>query len=88
MFVTGSLAVELEFMAYLAEQEALLSDSTIEADKFLVFQYQFLKNHLSRWVDMVCEAILDTSTNPFYEAAGTLTVEFVHDESNIEKSET
>jgi TorA maturation chaperone TorD len=54
-------------MAYLAEQEALLSDSTIEADKFLVFQYQLLKNHLSRWVDMVCEAILDTSTNPFYE---------------------
>lgn len=80
------LAVELEFMAYLAEQEAKqLSDSIVEADKFLVFQYQFLKNHLSRWVDMVCEAILDTTENPFYEAAGTLTVEFVHDESDIEK---
>lgn len=79
------LAVELEFMAYLADKESKLSDSAAKADEFLVLQYQFLKNHLSQWVDMVCEAILDNTENPFYEAIGTLTSEFVLDESNIEK---
>ena len=74
------LAVELEFMSYLAEKEANLSDSAIEADKFLEFQYNFLNNHLSKWVGTVCNTILDSTTNPFYVAIATLTVKFINDE--------
>lgn len=74
------LAVELEFMSYLAEKEANLSDSAIEADKFLEFQYNFLNNHLSKWVGTVCNTILNSTTNPFYAAVATLTVKFINDE--------
>jgi len=62
------VAVELEFMAYLAQREAEARERGDEegALAYLRQQEAFLSEHLSRWLPRFCQRVLAGEAHPFY----------------------
>jgi TorA maturation chaperone TorD len=63
------IAIELEFMHYLASKEvqALKSGDADEALDFLQMQHVFLDKYLSPWIEPFCDKIYESSESDFYK---------------------
>ena len=71
------IAVELEFMYYLAfqEVEALQKGETDKARYFLDAQEEFSERFMRQWVPVFCDKITQGTDNPYYQSlAGCLSV--------------
>lgn len=64
------IAIELEFLSYLAEKEALAAAEGLgdEADRCRQVQARFLEGYLLPWLPKFCEAIRTGTENRFYLA--------------------
>jgi len=73
------VAVELEFMAYLArrEEEAREQGDEDGALAYLRQQEAFLGEHLGRWLPRFCQRILTGEAHPFYADLAQRTWEYV-----------
>jgi TorA maturation chaperone TorD len=73
------LAIELSFMAYLAEQahEALSKKEDTVAIGYIRAQVEFLEKHLLKWVPQLVKDILRTGQTPFYKSLAVLTQDFL-----------
>lgn len=73
------IAVELSFIAYLCSKtiNALKSNNTGEAGKYLEAQKEFLEKHLIRWAPKLVKDILSTARTPFYKAIAALTRDYL-----------
>ena len=63
------IAIELEFMHYLASKEvqALKSGDADEALEFLQVQHVFFDKYLSPWIEPFCDKIYESSESDFYK---------------------
>ncbi len=98
-----SLAMELEFMHFLAYRSAN-AQSVIDAaqpsandanqtEHYLRAQLDFMARHLSQWVPNFCEKLKDKTSVPFYVQLAQLTEKFITDDlewlkENVESSES
>ncbi len=73
------IAVELSFMAHLAEKmaSALEADMIDDAKRYLGFQKRFLDEHLARWTPQLCADILKAARIDFYRGVAMITRGFV-----------
>ena len=71
------LAVELEFMAFLAQKEAGALEQGKNPDPYRRAQMDFLERHLSKWVHQLDESIQKKVNEPFYRQASTFMTEFI-----------
>jgi len=67
------MAVELEFMAYLAGQPP----GSTNGGSFLRAQRDFIERHLCRWVPQLERAVADQAELPFYRALISFTAGFL-----------
>lgn len=73
------IGVELDFMAFLCEREAeawAASDGK-RAQRFQVLQREFLSEHLSRWVDELCDEMRALARSGFYVGLAEMTRAFI-----------
>jgi TorA maturation chaperone TorD/NAD-dependent dihydropyrimidine dehydrogenase PreA subunit len=76
------VAVELEFMAFLASEEARVQAEGDEAlaVTHLERQVAFLRDHLARWIPQFCHRVVEGDPEGYYgQAAVTLAAFVVHD---------
>lgn len=73
------LAVELEFMAFLANKEAEALDLGKDAGPYHLAQLDFLERHLNKWVPKLDEKIQKKLNEPFYKGASAFMTEFLKD---------
>ena len=68
------LAVELEFMQHLSDQQAqaLRRGDAVEAGRFWQAQRTFVTAHMVRWVPIFCDAVAANATHSFYAQMATL----------------
>jgi anaerobic sulfite reductase subunit A len=73
------IAVELEFMAHLAQKTitALESGDQAKAKDFFQKQVNFLKQHLNQWVGPFCQDIEQGAESGFYKGIAKITKGFV-----------
>ncbi|MFQ5922933.1 MAG: molecular chaperone TorD family protein, partial [Anaerolineales bacterium] len=73
------VSVELEFMAWLANEEAVASeDSDVDVISFFVErQAAFLQAHLSRWIPEFCHRVVIANKSKFYSRAAAVLAAFV-----------
>lgn len=73
------IAVELDFMVFLCarEAEAWAAGDGESARRFLALQKEFLVEHLSRWVDGLCDEMLARTKLDFYAGVAELTRAFL-----------
>lgn len=73
------VAVELAFMALLAEEEAKAweAQDTAAASAWLARERTFLDDHLSRWLPAFCERLLASTETAFYRRLAVELREFV-----------
>jgi TorA maturation chaperone TorD len=73
------IAVELEFLSYLAfkEREAVSSGDAAEADRFRARHREFLDRFLLPWLGPFTAAIINDGEAPFYQAIARCTAAFV-----------
>lgn len=73
------VAVELEFMALLCEEErrAWRRGGLCEAAKLLAKEETFLREHLVRWIPHFSSRILSSTDSPFYRALASLLRDYV-----------
>jgi len=85
-----SLAMELEFMHFLAYRSAN-AQSVIDAsqqsendpnqsDHYLRAQRDFMERHLSQWIPSFCENLSEKTSTPFYIQLAQLTDKFIADD--------
>ena len=65
------LAVELEFMAYLAKKEADAEKRGNDPDPYRRAQADFLERHLDKWICTLDDRIQKTIEGPFYRGASS-----------------
>ena len=65
------LAVELEFMAYLAKKEADADKRGNDPDPYRRAQADFLERHLDKWICTLDDRIQKTIEGPFYRGASS-----------------
>jgi len=73
------VAVELQFMALLCEEEAQAwerEDPTV-ALTLLRREEGFLRDHLARWVPSFCERVLSSTECSFYQAMASLARDYI-----------
>lgn len=73
------IAVELEFMSYLAHQEsaAMAAGNRDESDRQAGLQREFLSQYLLPWLQPFTQLVITDGESPFYTALARCTVEFV-----------
>jgi TorA maturation chaperone TorD len=71
------VAVELAFLRYLVERQRAGDEETFG------FQRVFHEEHLSHWIDDCAADVVETTDDPFYEAAGHLLAGYVAFEAEI-----
>jgi len=73
------IVVELEFMAYLAEEEALTWEKMSEdkAKYYLKKQNTFLTEHLTKWIPQFAKAVYENSNEEFYCLLAKITDDFI-----------
>ncbi|MFQ5750366.1 MAG: molecular chaperone TorD family protein, partial [bacterium] len=76
------IVVELEFMALLCEKElhARINHNTEKALKYLLKQYDFLVNHLSKWCSEFSKEIASKSKSILYHSLAVLLRDFISDD--------
>ncbi len=79
------IAVELAFMATLAERSAaFLRESHEEAaEQTVMQQLSFAKEHLLNWVDIFCVDLAAAADGSFYEHLATFTAAFVKEDAAV-----
>ena len=98
-----SLAMELEFMHFLAYRSAS-AQSTMDmtntsekdpnqADHYLRAQRDFMARHLSQWIPNFCGKLHEKTSTPFYLQLAQLTEKFIADDlewlkENVESSDS
>lgn len=77
------LAVELEFMQHLSDQQAraLRRGDGPEAGLFRDAQRTFVTEHMIRWVPIFCDAVAAHATHSFYPQMAALLSNFITGES-------
>jgi TorA maturation chaperone TorD len=73
------VGVELSYLSYLCSKEAdahRSCDST-EMARYSRMQYDFLRQHVVRWVPSFCQHIARADTTGFYQGIAILTREFL-----------
>jgi putative dimethyl sulfoxide reductase chaperone len=67
------IAIELEFMYYLAskEIEAIENNDLENANLYLNKQYSFIQRHLSQWIPEFTNSIISNTKNEFYKKMAT-----------------
>lgn len=73
------IAVELEFMSYLAfkEREAEAVGDEEEGTRFVALQREFLDRFLLPWLEPFTSAIINDGEAPFYQAIARATAAFI-----------
>jgi TorA maturation chaperone TorD len=73
------IGAELEFMVFLCEREAeaWAAGEAEQAQKFAVLQRRFLIEHLSRWVDALCDEMRAMASSDFYRSLAEMTRAFI-----------
>jgi anaerobic sulfite reductase subunit A len=73
------IAVELQFMAFLARQtvDALKADKALDAAEYLEAQRSFLTEHLCRWAPQFSKDILKNARRDFYKAVAQITAGYL-----------
>ncbi len=79
------IAAELEFVFLLVatEVEALEAGKFEAAEQHLERQYEFLSEHLGRWVSEIAENIRENADTEFYRALGDETQRFVEADGQL-----
>lgn len=79
------IAVELAFMATLAERTATFLREGHEeaAEQTVMQQLSFAKEHLLNWVDIFCVDLAAAADGSFYEHLATFTVVFVKEDAAV-----
>ncbi len=79
------IALELQFMANLCEKttEAMKSNKTEDARKYLEAQRNFLNEHLGKWVPSLAADIFKGGRREFYKAVAKVTKGFVAMDSEM-----
>lgn len=72
-----NLAVELEFMAYLAKKERDAIAHGKDPVPYSLAQHDFLERHLNKWVHKLDERIQKRGKEPFYMGASAFLSEFI-----------
>lgn len=74
------IAVELEFLSYLAhqEREAVVMENHDEVDRLAGLQREFLATYLLPWLEPFTRAIIDDGESSFYQAVARCTAAFVN----------
>jgi TorA maturation chaperone TorD len=69
------IAIELSFMAYLANKTASALESSYldDAQHYLCMQKKFLEEHLARWVPRFCEDVFESARTDFYRGVAMVT---------------
>lgn len=77
--IPDHIAVELEFMGFLAarEVEALEAGSLEDAREWRVRQRRFLAEHLGSWVPVFAERLAEDTDSPYFLSLGRCTAAFV-----------
>jgi TorA maturation chaperone TorD len=73
------VAAELEFMANLCRwtSKTLDNGEVEKAVAYLNLQKEFIRDHINRWVPLLCEQLKKEATSPFYKGLAHLTKGFV-----------
>jgi DMSO reductase family type II enzyme chaperone len=71
------LVVELEFMSYLAQQQAQAEEVKKDTLPFLKAQRDFLERHLALWIPRLNERIHEYVREPFYRGVSASMTEFL-----------
>jgi TorA maturation chaperone TorD len=73
------VAVEFEFMANLCKwtSKSLDKGDVEKGVAFINLQREFLRDHIDRWVPLLCEQLEKEATSPFYKALAHLTKGFI-----------
>jgi TorA maturation chaperone TorD len=76
------IALELEFMATMAERSAKAMDEHDDekTSSLLMTQYHFLADHLSAWVPSLTKEMLDFASTDFYRALAHLTRGYIEED--------
>lgn len=79
------IAVELAFMATLAERSATFLREGHEeaAEQTVMQQLSFAKEHLLNWVDIFCVDLAAAADGSFYEHLATFTAAFVKEDAAV-----
>ena len=79
------VAAELEFVSLLvaAEIEALAAGESEAAEHYLRRQYEFLSEHLGRWVSGMAEHMRERADTEFYRTLGDETQRFVEADGKL-----
>lgn len=77
------IGTELEFMSYLAANEAYARthDEMVHLEVCRDVQRKFLRDHLGRWITLFSQILKKSAKNPFYSHLGRLTEVFLDAES-------
>jgi TorA maturation chaperone TorD len=77
--VPDHIAVEFEFMKQLTiqEKEARDSNNNEQLEYFLSMEKKFLQDHISTWVPIFCDKVLEIVEHAFYKEIVHLTKEFI-----------
>ncbi|MEE8393266.1 MAG: molecular chaperone TorD family protein [Rhodospirillales bacterium] len=80
--IPDHISVELEFMAevVMKEAEAWREKDFAKASNCLVFENNFLQDHLLKWVFNFCEKVTERARLPFYRDFARLTADFMESE--------
>jgi DMSO reductase family type II enzyme chaperone len=71
------LAVELEFMGFLAKKEADAVEQGRDPAAYRRAQLDFLERHLDRWVHRLAERVQERVREPFYRGVSSFLGEFL-----------
>jgi TorA maturation chaperone TorD len=75
-FPEDHIGAEIEFLYFLADKAAAAEEKEAQNTLFL-FQQEFLRDHLSRWVGLFCDRLFSSARSPFFRGAAKITKGFV-----------
>ena len=73
------ISVELEFMQQLTLREAQAwdEDGKKGSEFYLKIEKTFIEEHLTRWIPIFCEKVMEETEMPFYKGMAALTKKFI-----------
>lgn len=78
------IGLELEFMSHLCRKEKKAEEKgNRDRVKFLLsIEREFLRDHLGKWVPMLCERVFEKAETGFFKGVAQLTKEFIERDYN------
>ena len=79
------IAVELQFMSYLAKETAAAAKGKDQAKslELLKVQHKFLNNHLGKWVGLLSNDVSKHAKSSFYKGAALVAAGFVEEDIKV-----